>query len=239
MIREHLAKSAGGEKYFHWRGGEITRLEGFSDAVFAFAVALLVVSLEVPKTFRELMNAMRGFVAFGVCFALLAEIWSTHYRFFRRYGLQNPWVVFLNCVLLFFVLFYVYPLKFLFYVMFGGGGHIESGEARTLFVVYGGGFAAVSAIFALLYQHAWKQRTPLGLDEIEQLRTRRALFDHLAMVLVGLASVGLALSMPPNLVGVAGWFYFVIGVYHTCAGAVFGKRERLLRASLGAATGEA
>src|SRR3954468_11492821 len=109
MLRQHLAgNQIAGEKDFRWRGGEITRLEGFSDAVFAFAVTLLVVSLEVPKTFHELMEAMRGFAAFGICFALLADVWFNHYRFFRRYGLQNPWAVFLNCVLL----FYVYPLKF-------------------------------------------------------------------------------------------------------------------------------
>jgi hypothetical protein len=33
------------EPHFRWRGGEITRLEGFTDAVFAFAVTLLVYSL--------------------------------------------------------------------------------------------------------------------------------------------------------------------------------------------------
>jgi uncharacterized membrane protein len=33
-----------------WRGHEVTRIEAFSDAVFAFAIALLIVALEVPKT---------------------------------------------------------------------------------------------------------------------------------------------------------------------------------------------
>jgi hypothetical protein len=70
------------EPGFRWRGVEVTRLEGFSDAVFAFSVTLLVVSLEVPKTFDELMAAMRGFVAFGVCFAVLANVWFNHVRFF-------------------------------------------------------------------------------------------------------------------------------------------------------------
>lgn len=78
---------------------------GFSDAVFAFAVTLLVVSLEVPKTYHELMQAIRGFAAFGLCFAVLTQAWFGHYRFFRRYGLPNRWTVFLNCVLLFFVPF--------------------------------------------------------------------------------------------------------------------------------------
>jgi len=56
------------EPHFRWRGGEITRLEGFTDAVFAFAVTLLAVSLEVPHTFQELPMAMKGFFAFAICF---------------------------------------------------------------------------------------------------------------------------------------------------------------------------
>lgn len=139
-------------------GAEVTRLEGFTDAVFAFAVTLLVVSLEVPKTFPELLAAMHGFFAFGVCFALLANVWYQHYRFFRRYALENPWVVFLNCVLLFFVLFYVYPLKFLFTAMFDSA-EISAPEMRALFTIWSLGYAAVFSVFALLYLHAWRIRS--------------------------------------------------------------------------------
>src|SRR5262245_65342384 len=68
----------------HYRR-EVSRVEGFSDAVFAFAITLLVVSLEVPKTFEELTAAIRGFPAFAVCFALLFQVWWRHYPFFRNY----------------------------------------------------------------------------------------------------------------------------------------------------------
>jgi uncharacterized membrane protein len=232
VIREHLTGShLAGENDFRWRAGEITRLEGFSDAVFAFAVTLLVVSLEVPKTFHELMEAMRGFAAFGICFALLANVWFNHYRFFRRYGLQDPWAVFLNCALLFFVLFYVYPLKFLFVTMLNNGGRIEAQAARTLLVIYGAGYAAVFLIFALLYLHAWRRREELALDQLERMKTRHNLIDHVAMVIVGLGSAALALSLPLRLVGVAGYFYFVIGLYFTVAGTIFGKQQRRLTAS--------
>src|SRR3984885_1608727 len=99
------------EKYFPWRSGEITRLEAFCDVVFGFALTLLVVSLEVPRTYAELIAAIRGFVPFAACFAQLVLIWRGHYRFSRRYGLEDPYTVFLNVVLLFLVLFFVYPLK--------------------------------------------------------------------------------------------------------------------------------
>src|ERR1700722_4724536 len=94
---------------FRNRGEEIKRIETFSDAVFAFAVTLLIVSLEVPKTFQELLISMRGFVAFGICFTLLMLVWHEQNIFFRRYTLDDKVSIFLNAFLMFIVLFYVYP----------------------------------------------------------------------------------------------------------------------------------
>src|ERR1044071_7441414 len=115
MIREKLIRNdVGNVGQFRWRGHEISRIEGLSDAVFAFAITLLVVSLEVPKTFHELAETMHGFGAFLISFALLFAVWFNQYKFFRRYGLQDTTTVVLSGTLLFVVLFYVYPLKFLF-----------------------------------------------------------------------------------------------------------------------------
>ena len=114
VVREGLTRRQGGEEDFRWRGEDVSRIEGFSDAVFAFAVTLLVVSLEVPKTFDELLATMRGFFAFAICFTLLLIVWYDHYKFFRRYGLRDAPTRWLNSALLFLMLMYVYPLKFLF-----------------------------------------------------------------------------------------------------------------------------
>lgn len=95
----------------------MTRLETFSDAVFAFALTLLVVSLEVPSRYRDLMTLVRGFLPFACCFALLVWIWYEHSAFFSRFGLNDGVTIVLNAVLLFVVLFYVYP---------SGGRHEET-----------------------------------------------------------------------------------------------------------------
>src|SRR5213596_3851545 len=150
---------------FRLRGREVTRLESFSDAVFGFALTLLVVSLDVPKTFTDLVTTMRGFPAFALCFLFPALIWNGHYKFCRRYGLDDGTARFLTCVMLFLVLFYVYPLRFLFNLsitnfLFGAGApaRMTGSEFSTLLVIYGLGFAAVYAAVMLLYLHAWHLR---------------------------------------------------------------------------------
>src|SRR5205085_4099468 len=116
---------------FRQRAHEVSRLEAFTDIVFGFALTLIVVSLEVPKNYGELMQAMRGFPSFALCFAILLWIWHAHHTFFRRYALHDEFTLTVNSLLLFVVLFYVYPLKFIFSGMFehrAYGAH----EARVL-----------------------------------------------------------------------------------------------------------
>jgi uncharacterized membrane protein len=231
------------DKHFRWRSGEMTRIEAFSDAVFAFAVTLLVVALEVPHTFEELVNAMKGFGAFAICFAMLAMVWHTHVKFFRRYGLQTLWSSVLNCMLLFVVLFYVYPLKFLFTFLVGifsrgalmphTPGNVpmigDIANVRSLMVIYGLGFAAVFLIFFLLYSHAWRLRHQLELNEMEEHLTRYERMNQFAMMCFGLVSAAIATLVPPTMAGLAGYIYGGIGLYHFIAGWIMSERgEKIL-----------
>lgn len=216
------------EPHFRWRAEEMTRMEAFSDAVFAFAVTLLVVALEVPHDFDELKHVMAGFYGFAASFALLIVIWHNHVKFLRRYGLQNVWAVFLNTALLFIVLFYVYPLKFLFTLILSPhqAGMITVAQTPTLMIIYGLGYASVFLVLSLMYVHAWQLRKALELNEVELYVTRRALIDNLAMVGFGLACAVLAWLLPPSRAGLAGFIFAFIGVYFTIAGRIMGRRER-------------
>jgi uncharacterized membrane protein len=196
MLRGVRSTESGDLVGFHLRGREITRLESFSDAVFGFALTLLVVSLDVPKTFADLVGTMRGFPAFALCFLFLALIWNGHYRYCRRYGLDDGMARFLTCVMLFLVLFYVYPLKFLFNLsitglLFDGSAQSASmtrSQFSTLLVIYGLGFAAVYLAQTLLY----RLREVLELNELEKFDTRYQIFRLLTLVAFGLIAALLA-----------------------------------------------
>ena len=185
---------------FRMRGREVSRLESFSDAVFGFAITLLVVSLDVPKTYADLITAMRGFPAFALCFLFLALIWNSHYQYCRRYGLDDGAARFLTCVMLFLVLFYVYPLKFLFNFSVTGllidetsRSVVMTGtEYTNMLVIYGVGFAAVYLALALLYLHAYRMRDALELTELERFDTRNQLVRLSALIAIGLAAALLA-----------------------------------------------
>ncbi len=216
------------EKYFRWRAGEITRLEAFCDVVFGFAITLLVVSLEVPHTYAELLADMRGFLPFAACFAQLALIWRTHYKFSRRYGLEDPYTVFLNVVLLFLVLFYVYPLKFVFTLVFseltGSSAGLAWHEGSVLMRIYALGFVCVFLLFVLMYVHAYRLRRELALSPVEISVTRFSIQENVILALVGITSFVVAIRSPDW----AGWSYASIGPLMAIHGRIFGKRIRVL-----------
>jgi len=210
---------------------EVTRLEGFSDAVFGFAITLLVVSLEVPATYDDLVAAFRGLPVFAITFAMLLLVWHEHHTFFRQFGLQDGVTIWLNGLLLFVVMVYIYPLKFLFAMLAGlrgdvgtlPGGMIRNDQIVPLMVMYGVGFASIFAALALMYLHAARMER-LGAPGTD--RDSGSRLDALigaghcgVYVLVGLLSIAIAvIGNGPLASGIAGMAYGTIGpfqaIYH-------------------------
>ena len=249
MLREKLMENdVGRSGDFRWRGHEISRIEGLSDAVFAFAITLLVVSLEVPKTFNVLAETMHGFGAFLVSFLLLFFVWFNQYKFFRRYGLQDTATVALNAALLFVVLFYVYPLKFLFSLLVnqftGGHGevHLPNGnvvamiegndQLASLMIIFSLGYLAVFGVFVLLFWHAYRKRSALDLNELEQFDTRESIQEGALNCGIALVSILIVIIGGPRRAGLAGVAYMLTAVVMTVNGIIMGKRRKKLEERL-------
>ena len=218
------------------RNRDISRLEAFSDAVFGFALTLLVVSVEVPRDYQALIQRINGFPAFACCFALLVWIWWEHNAFFRRYGLEDGLTVFLNGVLLFVVLFYVYPLKFMFdqfLGMFFKPSGVEYrlmsfSELASASAIYGFGFLVLFVMFALLYLRAYTKRAELKLTRVEIFDAKMFAGHHLVSAAVGGIAVLIALYGPRRYVFVSPMAFGLMGPFHWLFGVAAGRRRKAL-----------
>jgi uncharacterized membrane protein len=206
------------------RGASVTRLEAFVDAAFAFAVTMLVISLDaIPESISAMLQALKGVPAFAASFAQIMMFWSAHATWSRRFGLDDRGSTWLSLVLVFLVLVYVYPLKILFgsfFAWISGGWIPQVAAIRTLadlqgmFTMYGLAFGSMSLLMCALNRHALRAKVepPLAAQEVERTRGEIARWLYSALIAVG--SIVFALLLPadaPNwLFGMPGMMYALL-----------------------------
>jgi uncharacterized membrane protein len=210
-----------GERHFRWRGGDVSRVEALTDSVFALAITLLILSTEVPGTYEEFRAMLEGLPAFACCFALFVLLWYYHFQFHRRFGLENLYTIFLNVCLLFLILVYVYPAKFLFTAL---SDVLLFDRPRVLpsemMLFYSSGVVGIFLLYTLMYLHAYGHREVLGLNDVEVHMTRTTIREHLIHTGVGVASILLAFA---GRGGLAGLIYMLVGPLQFLNGWLSGR----------------
>lgn len=193
----------------------ISRIEAFSDGVFAFAATLLIVSFESDESFILVESDGTSFITFGVSFFVLVGLWYVHYNFFRRTDYMDNWIIALNAILLFVVLYYIFPLKSLLDTWTGGMG-LNLEDFSSLFQLYSLGFFLIFLSISLMYLRAFKKTKSTA-------RSMKLLFysRHFAIyVLVALLSiilakmkVGLSYALPGLIYSILGPLCYAHGVH--------------------------
>ncbi|WP_448702922.1 TMEM175 family protein [Mucilaginibacter sp. AW1-3] len=233
MLRTIINKKP--KERIKWRSHEPTRLETFSDGVFAFALTLIIVSVEVPKTFTDLLDMMMGVVSFAICFAFLFNVWNMQNKFFRRYGLADNYTILLNAILLFVSLIYVYPLKFLTSLISTDDYFVEHGErvakitteqVGPLMIIYAAGLSIIYFLFFLMYRNAKSQALELHLTPSELFETNSFAYANLIAGVIGVLSIIAALILPTGKAGNAGFVFFLLGPAYSVWYAYRGKKSR-------------
>src|SRR5437588_10274957 len=103
---------------FRLRGMEMTRLETFIDATFAFAISILVIAASrIPENIDELLAAFRNVPAFVTSIAVLGIFWRGHWLWSRRYGLEEGISTLISWAMIVTMLIYIYPLRAIFGAM--------------------------------------------------------------------------------------------------------------------------
>lgn len=206
---------------FRMRGMEMTRIEVFVDAAFAFAVTMLVISFDaIPSSWDEIILAIKNIPAFAVAVAQLVWFWHEHSVWSKRYGLDDAMTVFLSALLLTIVLVFVYPLRIMASGMFGWlskgylptSFHMNSWDQLTgMFIFLGVGFAAICLTFVLLYRYSARRRKPLRLDQSELFETHTVADIWGGFAVIALLSALVAIVLPPPWIPFAGFVYMLIG----------------------------
>ena len=214
-----LMKIRGDKNFTTWRGGDVSRLEALTDAVFAIAITLLIVSHDVPRDYEHFRSVMWGFCGFAVTFFVLITIWYNTFKFHRRFGIEDGYTVFLSATLIFIVLFYIYPLKFMAQIIInmmilqnGFGvefdvGYVGYVDVSHLFLVYSAGVFFIWFILGLMYLHAYNKREVLELDNNELLITTNSIVANFIVSFVAIISIILVIIKMEHL---SGWIYFSI-----------------------------
>ena len=218
MLREKIFGSIHHEKFRH-RASEILRIEALSDAVFAFSVSLLVASLEVPQTFDELLVIVNGALPFFATVAILFMLWYQQYVFFRHYGLNDFKTIVLNLLYVAVILFYLYPLKFLFSFLLAwwtgmnlfpkafGKTIITQEQFPNLIILFSVGYFVIWSLLYLMHKRALVFANELKLNSYEKLYTSREMRGAFLNAMIGVIAAVLPLI---NLAWLSGICYFLI-----------------------------
>jgi uncharacterized membrane protein len=195
-----------GDAQTHGAERGLSRFEGFSDAVFAIALTLLIVEIKVPGSpegthgYTDLLHAMaeqrREFLALVLCYIVIGAYWLQHHYSGRIYAKTDHWFGAINLVFLLAIVAIPYPIRVWCFHL---GTGFEPVASLTL--------VAGLALTACTWMAKWFYGMPgrrvmderLAPDFLQQM-TRRygiATIIQMAAVLVAFAAprVGVAIAL--------------------------------------------
>ncbi len=134
---------------------ETGRLEAFSDAIFAFAMTLLVLELKDPSLVgtsnlvQGLINQWPDYLAFVTSFATVLIMWVNHHNMFNVIKRIDTKFMFLNGLLMLFVT--LTP-----FTTFLVANHILSTDSGVAAAIYSGSFLLLALTWNVLWRHSSK-----------------------------------------------------------------------------------
>ncbi len=134
--------------------GETTRIEAFSDGVFAIAITLLVLDIQVPhnlpaaaKLLEALLQQWPAYLAFVTSFATIGIMWINHHRLFHLIKRADHTLLLLNGLLLLGITFVPFPTAVI-------AEYVRHRDSSVAAMVYSGTFTVLAIIFNGLWLYA-------------------------------------------------------------------------------------
>jgi uncharacterized membrane protein len=177
------------------------RIEAFSDGVFAIAITLLVLGINVPKARELAVGGSLGttlikqwphYLAFVTSFITIFSKWVNHHRIFSFIQKTDHPFLYWNGLLLLFITFLPFPTALL-------AEYLLHPEARVAGAVFAGTYLAIAFAFKGLWHHASKNGRLLAQNvddrEIQQITRQYRYAPLLYLAAFALSFVSVVLSV--------------------------------------------
>lgn len=173
---------------------DTSRVEAFSDGVFAIAITLLVLEIRVPelegaaasgRLLTALLHLWPSLVAFLFSFFVILVMWINHHEFMRWVRASDYQFLFANGLVLLMVTFVPFPTAVV-------ARYLSSGAARGAVAFYCGTFLCTSIAYQLLLRSVVHKRRLVRREVPDALLQRVKRAYNLGLVVYAV-SVGLAL----------------------------------------------
>lgn len=207
------------------RGENMTRIETFVDAAFAFAFTMLVISIdEIPQSPPELFALSRDIPAFLFSATLIGSVWLAHATWSRTFGLQDKVTIYLSLGLVMLVLIFVYPIKLMVQatVIYLSGGYLgtdlfvnpgwEDNSVANLFLYFSSGLVCLSLLILALYWNTLRYKKPLRLNVGELQFCHRKIVAWAMVALVAAGSCLVSQLTREEDIAMAGYIYATLCV---------------------------
>jgi uncharacterized membrane protein len=184
------------------------RAEAFSDGVFAVAITLLALDLGVAgpghgSLAHQLTRQWPSYVAYAVSFFTIGIIWVNHHGVFHALARVDRALVYLNLLLLLFVVAIPFATSTMANYLRGGGA-----DARLAMAVYAGVFELMSITFSAVV--VWSIRRHLLAAPMPPADERRAAIRFSIGNLAYITAIGIAFVSPYAALGITG----LVAVYY-------------------------
>jgi len=195
---------------------ETSRVEAFSDGVFAIAITLLILEIKVPPAGsgalpRDLLRQWPSYFSFLISFAFIGIMWINHHRLFTHIARCDDALLILNLLLLLGVVVVPFPTAVL-------ATHLGQSDQLTALILYNSTYLFIAVFFNLLWRYASSDKRRLlakdvNSPSVQRISRQYAFGPVLYLVCLGLswlsAAASLALNfalacffaIPPNVVG--------------------------------------
>lgn len=185
---------------------ETSRIEAFSDGVFAIAITLLVLELRPPKDphglWHGLVHEWPSFAAYLTSFFIIGIMWVNHHSMFRQLARFDRPLMFLNLLLLLWTALLPFPTALV-------ADHLRDGnfDSSVAEAVYSANLTFAAIAFSLIWMHAVRHRRLIDHDMTEReewtsvWRFSIGTFVYAATIGIAFLSPGAALALQFLLAG--------------------------------------